>query len=154
MMTPTALSPVLIANTLWIKDTQMIHVVAQDNAANMLETQATPLAKVGKDKYYVLDGKAWAIRQGQVFRSEDDTETQCIIDLCKELERHRLVMGQVACECPNCGTPIPDEATPGDECVNCGHVFWLPTPDDDELFPQPMPNGYDPSPKTKPWTKP
>lgn len=27
-------------------------------------------------------------------------------------------------ECPDCGTPIPDEATAGDECSNCGHVFW------------------------------
>ena len=27
-------------------------------------------------------------------------------------------------ECPDCGEPIPKDATSGDECVNCGHVFW------------------------------
>jgi hypothetical protein len=26
-------------------------------------------------------------------------------------------------ECPDCGDPIPDDTTMGDECSNCGHVF-------------------------------
>lgn len=30
-------------------------------------------------------------------------------------------------ECPDCGEPIPDDAVPGGECVNCGHVWWNPT---------------------------
>lgn len=27
-------------------------------------------------------------------------------------------------ECPDCGEPIPDDAVSGEECSNCGHVFW------------------------------
>jgi hypothetical protein len=27
--------------------------------------------------------------------------------------------------CPDCNQAIPDEAVEGDECSNCGHVFWL-----------------------------
>ena len=34
-------------------------------------------------------------------------------------------------ECPDCGEEIPDDAEPGCECKNCGHVFWLDTPNDD-----------------------
>lgn len=34
--------------------------------------------------------------------------------------------------CPDCGEPISENATPGDECLNCGHVFWPDTPSDDE----------------------
>ena len=26
-------------------------------------------------------------------------------------------------ECPDCGEPIPVSVVPGDECINCGHVF-------------------------------
>jgi hypothetical protein len=29
-------------------------------------------------------------------------------------------------ECPDCGWPIPHNVREGDECQNCGHVFWLP----------------------------
>jgi rubredoxin len=28
-------------------------------------------------------------------------------------------------ECPDCGEKIPSVAIEGDECGNCGHVFWL-----------------------------
>ena len=27
-------------------------------------------------------------------------------------------------ECPDCGDPIPESVQPGDDCENCGHVFW------------------------------
>jgi uncharacterized Zn finger protein len=27
-------------------------------------------------------------------------------------------------ECPDCGEEIPDDVVAGDECKNCGHVFW------------------------------
>ena len=27
-------------------------------------------------------------------------------------------------ECPDCGEAIPDVAVNGDECSNCGHVFY------------------------------
>jgi hypothetical protein len=27
-------------------------------------------------------------------------------------------------ECPDCGEPILDNATEGEGCLNCGHVFW------------------------------
>ena len=27
-------------------------------------------------------------------------------------------------ECPDCGDPIPDDAEFGEECLNCGHVWW------------------------------
>ena len=27
-------------------------------------------------------------------------------------------------ECPDCGEEIPIMATGGDECKNCGHIFW------------------------------
>ena len=27
-------------------------------------------------------------------------------------------------QCPDCGEEIPVDTTDGDECVNCGHVFW------------------------------
>lgn len=26
--------------------------------------------------------------------------------------------------CPDCGKPIPDDLVPGQECTNCGHVFY------------------------------
>lgn len=26
--------------------------------------------------------------------------------------------------CPDCDLPVPDTATEGEECENCGHVFW------------------------------
>jgi len=26
--------------------------------------------------------------------------------------------------CPDCAEPIPDDATGGESCVNCGHVFY------------------------------
>ena len=32
--------------------------------------------------------------------------------------------------CPDCGEEIPDDAMEGEECCNCGHVFW-DTLDDD-----------------------
>ena len=28
-------------------------------------------------------------------------------------------------ECPDCCEPIPDDCGDGDECWNCGHVFWF-----------------------------
>jgi len=27
-------------------------------------------------------------------------------------------------ECPDCGEPIPEDASRGSECSNCHHVFW------------------------------
>lgn len=37
-------------------------------------------------------------------------------------------------ECPDCGEPIPHTAVGGDECENCGHVFWgYKEPDDGEV---------------------
>ena len=27
-------------------------------------------------------------------------------------------------KCPDCGEEIPIMATGGDECKNCGHIFW------------------------------
>lgn len=27
-------------------------------------------------------------------------------------------------ECPDCGDPIPKRTSDGDECKNCGHVFY------------------------------
>lgn len=35
--------------------------------------------------------------------------------------------------CPDCGEPIPDSAVEGDECVECGHVFYEIHANDDEL---------------------
>lgn len=29
------------------------------------------------------------------------------------------------CECPDCGGLIPVTAAEGDDCKNCGHVFWI-----------------------------
>ena len=34
-------------------------------------------------------------------------------------------------ECPDCGESIPYDAAEGDECLNCGHVFWMYRPTDD-----------------------
>jgi hypothetical protein len=31
----------------------------------------------------------------------------------------------LAGECPDCGEKIPSVAVEGDECGNCGHVFWF-----------------------------
>ena len=33
--------------------------------------------------------------------------------------------------CPDCETTIPDDVREGEECVNCGHIFWLEREDDD-----------------------
>lgn len=33
--------------------------------------------------------------------------------------------------CPDCAEPISVYAEPGNECPNCGHVFWLAQPTDD-----------------------
>lgn len=27
--------------------------------------------------------------------------------------------------CPDCGEPIPSDYIGGEDCVNCGHVFYL-----------------------------
>lgn len=27
-------------------------------------------------------------------------------------------------KCPDCGEEIPKDISPGEECSNCGHVFW------------------------------
>ena len=29
-------------------------------------------------------------------------------------------------ECPDCGEPIPEDIGDGEECINCGHVFYAP----------------------------
>ena len=34
--------------------------------------------------------------------------------------------------CPDCGEPIPDYIESGEECLNCGHVFFEDRDDDDE----------------------
>lgn len=34
-------------------------------------------------------------------------------------------------ECPDCGTPIPDDAEEETGCVECGHVFMLAGLDDE-----------------------
>jgi len=36
----------------------------------------------------------------------------------------------VAGRCPDCGEYIPETAQEGDECRNCGHVFWKFRPSD------------------------
>jgi len=28
------------------------------------------------------------------------------------------------CECPDCGDPIDEHFQEGDDCLNCGHVFF------------------------------
>jgi len=33
--------------------------------------------------------------------------------------------------CPDCGKDIPVEAGHGDECLNCGHIFWFERVTDD-----------------------
>ena len=40
-------------------------------------------------------------------------------------------------ECPDCGQPIPAEANDGDECVNCGHIFFE-DPAEDQPIPAPI----------------
>ncbi len=66
----------------------MYYVVAQDNAANMLKTQATLLGTFGEDTFYFLDGKAWRIIKGRlrdtVYRSDDDLESQTILRMCQQ----------------------------------------------------------------------
>lgn len=32
--------------------------------------------------------------------------------------------------CPDCQTELPIDVQEGEECVNCGHVFWLPKEND------------------------
>jgi hypothetical protein len=32
--------------------------------------------------------------------------------------------------CPDCGEPIPEGIQEGQECCNCGHVFWPERKDD------------------------
>ncbi len=34
--------------------------------------------------------------------------------------------------CPDCGEEIPDDCTEGQECNNCGHVFYFEHDDDDK----------------------
>ena len=34
--------------------------------------------------------------------------------------------------CPDCGEEINPEADEGDECENCGHVFWMERDIDEE----------------------
>ncbi len=66
----------------------MYYVVAQDNAAAMLESQATRLGTFGEDTFYFLDGKAWRVTKGslivRVYRSDDDLESQSILRMCRE----------------------------------------------------------------------
>ena len=33
-------------------------------------------------------------------------------------------------ECPDCGEDIPVGSQAGENCTNCGHVFWKPKKDD------------------------
>jgi hypothetical protein len=50
----------------------------------MLESQATRLGSIGEDTYYVLDGKAWRITGGVVYRSDDDRESHVLKRLARE----------------------------------------------------------------------
>lgn len=66
----------------------MIFVKAQHNALVMLQNQATFIGQAENGLYYILDGKVWAIRGVAVYRSDDDTETQIIKELCKKLSKY------------------------------------------------------------------
>ncbi len=49
----------------------------------------------------------------------------CGLDQSQEQEDKELIKGHYPDgECPDCGEDIPDNATEGEECGNCGHVFW------------------------------
>ena len=42
--------------------------------------------------------------------------------------------------CPYCGNEIFDTAVEGEECPNCGHVYWMYEADDnyDDLSDEPL----------------
>lgn len=39
-------------------------------------------------------------------------------------------------DCPDCGEKIPEEAQDGENCLNCGHIWWLEdiSEQEDEAF--------------------
>ena len=62
----------------------MYHVPVQDNARNMLESQATRLGAFGDDAYYILDGKVWRVSNEVVYRSDNGIESTALHRLCRE----------------------------------------------------------------------
>jgi len=35
-------------------------------------------------------------------------------------------------KCPDCGKDIPKDTVEGEECTNCGHIFWVERTGDDK----------------------
>ena len=64
----------------------MIQVLAQANAAGMLNTRAVALGQMGDEQYFLLDGKVWLISAGVVFRSDDDLESRALL---RKVKQHR-----------------------------------------------------------------
>lgn len=69
----------------------MVKVTVQGNALQMLKTTATFVGAIGDIAYYVLDGKAWTVDAGIVYRSEDSDESTEMINKVKRLKRHAAV---------------------------------------------------------------
>ena len=62
----------------------MIRVPAQHNARTMLDKLATTLGTFGDDAYYFLDGMAWRMTGGTVYRSDDNLESAAILRMCRD----------------------------------------------------------------------
>ena len=60
---------------------------------------------------------------------EDDEESEDEDETSKSSSIIRSYKDGV---CPDCGLKIPLEVVSGQECQNCGHVFVMPHPSDDE----------------------
>lgn len=63
----------------------MVIVEVQDSAISMLLNKGQFLGWVGDLRYYVLDGEAWCVRHGLVYRSEDQEESEQIIRQVRDL---------------------------------------------------------------------
>lgn len=52
-----------------------------------------------------------------------DSSIQVIINI--KYQKNRLINSYKDGKCPDCKTKIPKDTQDGDECGNCGHVFYI-----------------------------
>lgn len=61
---------------------------------------------------------------GQIYNEKENRSEGTCLD---HIIWQRVLDSYENGECPDCGETIPIKAGEGEECANCGHVFWLET---------------------------
>ncbi len=71
----------------------------------------------------VVEAKFWSEEAAEKWLS-DTSIGYTVEDRAKYRVENVIVADYDNGECPDCGESIPDDVSEGDECENCGHVFW------------------------------